>query len=157
MQRLPLIAVALAVLAQAPSAWAHESRPAYLEINEVAPGRYDVLWRTPLLSGMRLPVVLKFSDGARNVTEPTVRDLSDSLVKRRVIEAGDSQGALKEKVYDVVWSGGRKPGADGKVPRRREHGGPRHRDLDQHHRRSGVDRRDRIAADRVGIPVEHVR
>jgi hypothetical protein len=28
----------------------------------------------------------------------------------------DSAGALKEKVYDVVWSGGRKPGADGKVP-----------------------------------------
>ena len=28
----------------------------------------------------------------------------------------DAKGALQEKVYDVVWSGGRKPGADGKLP-----------------------------------------
>ena len=28
----------------------------------------------------------------------------------------DSKGELHEKVYDVVWSGNRKPGADGKVP-----------------------------------------
>jgi hypothetical protein len=28
----------------------------------------------------------------------------------------DASGALQEKVYDVVWSGDRKPGADGKLP-----------------------------------------
>jgi hypothetical protein len=28
----------------------------------------------------------------------------------------DADGTPQEKVYDVVWSGGRKPGADGKVP-----------------------------------------
>ena len=28
----------------------------------------------------------------------------------------DAQGARQEKVYDVVWSGDRKPGADGKLP-----------------------------------------
>ena len=28
----------------------------------------------------------------------------------------DKDGKTHEKVYDVVWSGGRKPGADGKVP-----------------------------------------
>ena len=28
----------------------------------------------------------------------------------------DAEGALQEKVYDVVWSGDRKPGADGKLP-----------------------------------------
>ncbi len=28
----------------------------------------------------------------------------------------DAKGALHEKVYDVVWSGDRKPGADGKLP-----------------------------------------
>ena len=69
---------------------AHESRPAYLEIKETAPGRYDVLWRTPLLAGMRLPVVLKFPDDVRHVTEPVVRELPDSLVERRLIDAGGS-------------------------------------------------------------------
>ena len=28
----------------------------------------------------------------------------------------DSKGERQEKVYDVVWSGDRKPGADGKLP-----------------------------------------
>ena len=37
----------LGVLAPGSGAQAHESRPAYLEIKETAPGRFDVLWRTP--------------------------------------------------------------------------------------------------------------
>ncbi len=76
------------MLAHASGAWAHESRPAYLEITETAPGRYDILWRTPVLSGMRLPVVLELPDEMENVTEPTVRELPDSLVERRVIDVG---------------------------------------------------------------------
>ena len=69
MKRAFLLFVLLASLVR--GAFAHESRPAYLEIKETAPGRYDVLWRTPLLAGMRLPVVLKFPDDVRNVTEPS--------------------------------------------------------------------------------------
>src|SRR5262245_60103486 len=49
---------------------AHESRPAYLEINETVPGRYDVLWRTPLNAGMRLLVLLRFPE---QYYEPSVR------------------------------------------------------------------------------------
>jgi hydrogenase/urease accessory protein HupE len=67
---------------------AHESRPAYLEINEVDPGHYDVLWRTPVYSGARLPVVLKFPDGCRDVVPPTRQELNDSRVERRLIDAG---------------------------------------------------------------------
>ena len=77
------------MLALAPAARAHEIRPAYLEIKETGPGRYDVLWRTPVLSGMRLPVVLKLPDGVRTVTEPTVQELTDSLLERRTIDAGE--------------------------------------------------------------------
>jgi hydrogenase/urease accessory protein HupE len=84
-------------LAQASGAWAHESRPAYLEINETGPGRYDVLWRTPLLAGMRLPVLLTFPDNVRNVTEPALRELPDSLVERRVIDAG-SAGLVGKRI-----------------------------------------------------------
>lgn len=80
----------LGVLAQVSGARAHESRPAYLEIKETAPGRFDVLWRTPRLAGMRLPVVLKFPADVRNVTEPTLRELPDSLIERRLIQTGGS-------------------------------------------------------------------
>lgn len=69
------------------AAGAHETRPAYLEIRETGAGRLSVLWRTPVLSGMRLPVVLKFPDGVRNITEPVAQELTDSLVERRVVEA----------------------------------------------------------------------
>jgi hydrogenase/urease accessory protein HupE len=68
------------------TASAHESRPAYMEVTEIAPQRYQIVWRTPLLSGMRLPVALRLPETARNVTEPTLRELSDSLVERRLVE-----------------------------------------------------------------------
>lgn len=70
------------------TAMAHESRPAYLEINETTTGRYDVMWRTPVLSGMRLPIALKFADGVRSVVEPVESELNDSLIERRIIDAG---------------------------------------------------------------------
>jgi len=81
------LAFALAALG-ASAVSAHEARPAYLEIRETAPGRYDLLWRTPVLSGMRLPISLKLPDGVRNVKEPTVQELADSLLERRSIDAG---------------------------------------------------------------------
>lgn len=71
-----------------PTVSAHESRPAYMEINETAAGRYDVLWRTPVLSGMRLPIALKFPDSVHTVVEPVESELNDSLIERRVIDAG---------------------------------------------------------------------
>lgn len=77
----------LSSLLCAPS-FAHEARPAYLEIKETVPGQFSMLWRTPVLAGMRLPVVLRLSDDVQNVTEPKVQELADSLVERRSIDAG---------------------------------------------------------------------
>lgn len=85
--RLLLNLIALLV-AWVPGAWAHEARPAFLEIKETAPDRYSVLWRTPLLAGMRLPVVLKFPDGVHDTSEPVTQWLADSVIERRAIEAG---------------------------------------------------------------------
>ena len=69
------------------AAHAHEVRPAYLEIKETAAGRFSVLWRTPVLAGMRLPVALKLPDGASNLKAPVIQELADSLVERRWITA----------------------------------------------------------------------
>ena len=89
----------------------HESRPAYLEITELAPDRYDVIWRTPLLSGMRLPVVLKLPAEVRDIIEPATRQLPDSIVERRRIEIGNgvSWGAIALSPQGTLailnWSG----------------------------------------------------
>ena len=78
----------LATLSVAAPVWAHEARPAYLEIKETTPGRFAVLWRTPVLAGMRLPVALKIPDNVQNVQAPAIEELADSLVERRWIDAG---------------------------------------------------------------------
>jgi hydrogenase/urease accessory protein HupE len=78
----------VALLIPASAARAHEIRPAYLQIDEVRSGRYQMLWRTPVLSGMGLPVVLRLPDDVRNLTAPTLQELPDSLVERGTIDGG---------------------------------------------------------------------
>ena len=99
MSRLGQFFILLAVVGFGQAAKAHESRPAYLEINETTAGRYDVLWRTPLNAGMPLPIILRFSEGVSNVTEPSVRDLGDSVIERRLIKVN---GSLAGKRIDFV-------------------------------------------------------
>jgi len=85
--RWGLASVVLAGLLSAAPASAHEARPAYLEVKEIAPGQFGLLWRTPVLAGMRLPVAMKLPDDLRNLKEPVVEELADSLVERRWIDA----------------------------------------------------------------------
>jgi hydrogenase/urease accessory protein HupE len=96
--RLSALMLALA-LAFVP-AHAHEIRPAYLDLKETAPGQYDVLWRTPVLSGMRLPLALQMPANVRNLRDPEVRELTDSLVERRWIDARPS--GLEGKRIDFL-------------------------------------------------------
>ena len=121
--RIALKVLALICLMAAwmpPSAEAHESRPAYLQMRETGPGRYDVLWRTPVNSGMPLPVMLQLPEAAKNTTEPVVQRLNDSTVERRRIEMPDGELAsqridfvgLQATITDVLvrvsWLDGRK-------------------------------------------------
>jgi hydrogenase/urease accessory protein HupE len=85
------------LLALVPSLWAHESRPAYLEVKETAPGRFSLLWRTPTLSGMRLPIALRLPDDVRNLKEPSTQELTDSEITRYWIEAGPN-GLAGERI-----------------------------------------------------------
>ena len=87
----------LALLLVPLAASAHESRPAYLAVNETAPGQFSVLWRTPVLAGMRLPIVLKLPDRVKNLKDPVVSELADSLVERRWVDAGPN-GLAGERI-----------------------------------------------------------
>jgi hypothetical protein len=73
-----LLAVAtLAILAHHPSASAR-ARPAHLELTETLPGRYDVVWRTPVLAGMR-PRRSAASRGYESPRRPKVRESYPTL------------------------------------------------------------------------------
>ncbi len=87
------------VLTCGPFATAHETRPAYLEIKESSANHYEVLWRTPVNAGMRLPILLQLPKDVRNVTVPNVQELTDSLLERRSIEV---PGGLGGKRIDFV-------------------------------------------------------
>ena len=90
----------VALLLVSVSASAHESRPAYLAIKETERGQFSVLWRTPVLAGMRLPIVLKLPDQVKNLKYPVVSELADSLVERRWVDAGPN-GLAGERIEFV--------------------------------------------------------
>ena len=85
-----LVALTWGLLAgalSAQSAWAHEIRPAYLEIKETSPYHYSVLWRMPTSGGMRLPLGLQLPDGVRDERPAVQEQLADSYVERRAVYA----------------------------------------------------------------------
>ena len=84
-----------AIVAHHPGAMAHEARPAYLELTETLPDRYDVVWRTPVSAGQRLPVVLQLPDGVSTVVEPRLREFADSVVERRIIAVPGGLGGKR--------------------------------------------------------------
>ena len=98
--QVALVAVLVALIMPTSIGCAHEIRPAYLQIDEVGLGRYQLLWRTPVLSGMRLPVMLRLPNEIRQVTAPAVQQLSDSLVERRLVDAGP-QGLAGKRIEFV--------------------------------------------------------
>jgi hydrogenase/urease accessory protein HupE len=84
----------------AAAARGHEARPAYLSIEETAPGEFSILWRTPVLSGMRLPVVLRLPEGLRDLRPPQIDELTDSHIERHWVDAGP--GGLEGKRIDFL-------------------------------------------------------
>ncbi|CAH1671252.1 HupE/UreJ family protein [Chelatococcus sp.] len=90
-----LALVVVAFLNLIAPALAHEVRPAYLQIDQTDTNRYTVLWKTPLLSGMPLPVILKLPDSVTHVMEPQERPLPGFILQKRLISAPDSLAGLR--------------------------------------------------------------
>jgi hydrogenase/urease accessory protein HupE len=64
-------------------AWAHEVRPAYLEIRETAPQTYDVLWKVPGRGeNLRLGLYVEFPADTKDVTEPRA-SMADNIFAQR--------------------------------------------------------------------------
>lgn len=95
---LALLLLTLASLGAA-GAQAHEVRPAYLQIDQTGPDRYTVIWRTPLLSGAPLPVVLTLPSAVRTLSGPGTQEMPGSTIERRVVEI---PGGLAGQRIDFV-------------------------------------------------------
>jgi len=74
-----LIVIALFALF-AGRAWAHEMRPGYLEIKEVTPATYSVLWKVPMRGDMRLKLDPRFPDICTEAIPPASRNAGGALI-----------------------------------------------------------------------------
>ena len=65
------------------AAFAHEVRPAYLELRETASEIYDVLWKVPARGeNLRLALYVRLPADARNVSEPRALFTDAAYVER---------------------------------------------------------------------------
>ncbi len=79
-----------------PVASAHDGRPAYLEINETSPGRYDLFWKTPVVPGMSFPATVKLPLGIRDLKVPVVQQSPDWRIEQRSIQTDGFEGKRVE-------------------------------------------------------------
>lgn len=66
-------------------AFAHELQPSSLELRQLTPERYEVIWRAPIYYKKPHPARLQLPEQWQTVGEPTVKQLPDSALHRRVV------------------------------------------------------------------------
>jgi len=71
-------------------AQAHESQPGMLELNQLTDTRFEVVWRAPIYYGEPHPAQLELPDNWQPISNPTVRQLSDSALHRLIVEVPNS-------------------------------------------------------------------
>jgi len=81
------LALTALLLWAAPSA-AHESRPAYLDIRELQPGQYEVLWKRPMRGDLVLGLSVGWPAACAELAPGTGRAVPGALVERRLIGCG---------------------------------------------------------------------
>ncbi len=72
----------LAFAGLAPAAVAHEIRPAFLQIREVEPATYDLLWKTPAQGDMRLALNVILPPNCANASEPRSTMVDAAVIQR---------------------------------------------------------------------------
>ena len=115
LSRLAVSMLALAafiggIVALTPSiAFAHEVRPAYLELTEQAPGSFDVLFKTPMIGDRRLALSVEFSDEVGTPTPIVSRTTDGAMVqtwrvhaKNRLADVGVQIVGLQNTVSDAL-------------------------------------------------------
>jgi hydrogenase/urease accessory protein HupE len=87
------LAVALAVLAG--TAAGHEVRPAYLEVREIVPDTYDLLWKVPARGeGERLALYVRLPEDCALLAPPQASFVAGAYLERsRIVRPGGLTGA----------------------------------------------------------------
>ena len=76
---------------------AHESRPGYLEINEVEPGQYELFWKVPRRGDMRLAISPVLPVHCEDLFPPSRQATPGAFIERRTVSCG-SEGLAGQTV-----------------------------------------------------------
>lgn len=91
LQHLPVLVM---LLVTACPAAAHEVRPAFLQITELEPDRFEVVWKQPVMTNRRLPIDPVLPDGCRAVSRSVPENSGTALIERWQSECGMRSGRL---------------------------------------------------------------
>jgi hydrogenase/urease accessory protein HupE len=86
------------LLAVAHTLWAHEVRPAYLELRQTDANTYSVRWKVPAVGDMRLSIHPRFPADCKTVGDVTSDRASDSYAERSVLLC---PGGLNERTIAI--------------------------------------------------------
>lgn len=92
MNRGLLLVVLLAATLGCSGALAHELRPAYLDLLEVGPGEYAVLWKTPMRGDLQLSLTPEFSGEAEVISEVTGQARAGAAIQEWTLRAPALRG-----------------------------------------------------------------
>jgi hydrogenase/urease accessory protein HupE len=94
---IALLAMAVAVVLAAP-VHAHEIRPGYLDIREIAPDEFAVVWKVPALGDMRLGLYARLPGSCAEKTEPVRSVEGGAYLERWTVACA---GGLKDRQISV--------------------------------------------------------
>jgi hydrogenase/urease accessory protein HupE len=84
----------------APGVFAHEVRPAYLELRQTDPETYDVLWKVPGRGeNLRLGIYVELPAGCANVTDPRASIANNAFSERWTVKCG---GGLTSRTIHIA-------------------------------------------------------
>ena len=69
--------------------FAHELQPSSLELRQLTSESYEVIWRAPIYYGKPHPARLQLPDHWQTLGTPTVKQLTDSALHRRMVTVPD--------------------------------------------------------------------
>src|SRR4051812_24457188 len=85
----------------ATAVFAHEVRPAYLELKEEAPDSFDVLFKTPMLGDLRLGLSVAFSGRVEPLTPVLSRVTDNAMVQTWQVRATDTLAGQQVRVVGL--------------------------------------------------------
>jgi hypothetical protein len=99
---LALVALVGGLIALGPSAgFAHEVRPAYLEMVEQTSGSFDVLFKTPMLGDRRLALSVEYSGQVETTTTILSRTTDGAMIQTWRVQAEGRLAGQQVRIFGL--------------------------------------------------------